>query len=167
MQQQIETYQQYLTLHNDFNEEHKNISRQITELYQLPKKFMENNQKAIQGCVAERNPNGVPHHVDMSPIGIRDFLFIIEDFKLQTMELFFEHRMHIDKCTMYVMQVNELKAKNTGKDISETKEDYVQLIPQLLEMRAGLNGLLGKAVAMAAHLETIEARWTRINSKAL
>ena len=165
MQQLKETYQQYLTLHQDFNEEHRNISRQITELYQLPKRFMETNEKAIQACVAERHPDGVPHHAELSPIGIRDFLFIVEDFKLQTMELFFEHRVHIDQCTIYVMKVNELKAQNQGKDISETNEAYVQLIPQVEELRFGLSKLLEKAVAMANQLETLETRWNRINSK--
>jgi hypothetical protein len=167
MQQHKATYQNYLSLHQDFNEEHKSISRQITELYQLPKKFMEENEKAIQTCVAERHPDGTPHHVELSPIGIRDFLFIVEDFKLQTMELFFEHRVHIDKCTVYVMKVNELKAKGKAVDFSETQEEYVQLIPQLEELRSGLNRLLEKAIAMGSRLEAIEARWNKINSQVL
>jgi FtsZ-binding cell division protein ZapB len=166
MQQLKATYQHYLNLHQDFNEEHRNISRKITSLYQLPKKFIEENEKAIQSCLAEKQADGSPHHADLSPTGIRDFLFVMEDFKLQTMELFFEHRVHIDKCTVYVMRVNELKEKHQGKDISETKDEYVELIPQLEEMISGLNGLLEKAEAMAGRLETIEARWSRINSKA-
>jgi hypothetical protein len=165
MQQHKGTYQHYLTLHQDFNEEHKSISRQITELYQLPKKFMEENEKAIQICISDRNPDGTPHHAELSPIGIRDFLFIVEDFKLQTMEMFFEHRVHIDKCTLYVMKVNELKAKSYDRDPLESQEEYVLLIPQLEELRFGLNRLLDKAVSMASHLESIEARWNRINSQ--
>jgi hypothetical protein len=166
MQQPTGTYQNYLTLHQDFNEEHRSISRQITDLYQLPKKFMEQNEKAIQQRISESSVDGAPHHVELSPIGIRDFLFIVEDFKLQTMELFFEHRVHIDKCTLYVMKVNELKAKNIGSE-SESRDQYVELIPQVEELRLGLSKLLEKAVVMAARLETIEARWNRINSQSL
>jgi hypothetical protein len=165
MQQPKESYQNYLSLHHNFNEEHRNISRQITDLYQLPKKFMEENEKAIQICVAERSSDGVPHHAEMSPIGIRDFLFIVEDFKLQTMELFFEHRVHIDKCTVYVMKVNELKAKTNGDDISEGKQEYIQLIPQLEDLISGLNCLLEKAMTMANRLKIIQNRWNSINSR--
>jgi hypothetical protein len=165
MQQLKETYQSYLSIHNDFNEEHRSISRQITDLYQLPKKFMEENEKAIQICVSENNSDGAPHHSELSPIGIRDFLFIIEDFKLQTMELFFEHRVHIDKCTMYVLKVNELRSKSQGEEPLERQDEYVQLIPQLGELRTGLSTLLEKAKAMANRLESIQTRWNRINSK--
>ena len=123
MQQLKDTYQSYLNLHQNFNEEHKSISRQITDLYQLPKNFMEENEKAIQMCLSDRKPSDAPHHVELSYHGMRDFLFIVEDFKLQTMELFFEHRVHIDKCTIYVMKVAEIQEKQAEKEIIENEED--------------------------------------------
>lgn len=167
MQQHKDTYQNYLSLHRNFNEEHRSVSRQITDLYQLPKKFMEENEKAIQSCMSERTPNGVPHHAELSHNGIRDFLFIVEDFKLQTMELFFEHRVHIDKCTIYVVKVADLQKKSDSRTTSETEAEHVKLIPQLEELQLGLKTLLEKAEAMASRLEIIQARWDRINSKAI
>src|SRR5690554_6802618 len=119
MQQIKPTYQNYLALHNGFNEEHRQISKQITDLYQLPKDFMEENERAIHDCLSTRKPNDAPHHAESSYNGTRDFLFIVEDFKLQTMELFFEHRVHIDKCTIYVMKVAELKAQQKANGLSE------------------------------------------------
>lgn len=166
MQQQKNTYQSYLNLHNEFNEKHKAISKQITDLYQLPKNFMEENEKEIQRCMSKQAQNGVPHHVELSYNGIRDFLFIVEDFKLQTMELFFEHRVHIDKCTVYVMKVAELQTKHKDEAIGKFADEYVDLIPQLNELLLGLETLLAKAEAMVTRLETIETRWERINSKA-
>lgn len=162
--QQLDTYNQYLSLHQTFNEEHRTISRQITDLYLLPKKFMEENEKAIQLCLKNRKQETVPHHAELSPFGIRDFLFTVEDFKLQTMELFFEHRLHIDKCTVYVLKVTELQDKFRSKNTPEYEEEFVKLIPQVEELRAGLNNLLVKAKQMAKQLEVIQLRWNKIKS---
>jgi hypothetical protein len=157
--QQLDTYQRYLNLHQDFNQEHKIISKRITDMYQLPKRFMEQNEKAIQKCFSEKAQDGVPHHAELSPSSVRDFLFVVEDFKLQTMELFFEHRVHIDKCTSYIMKVSELQAKYEGE------EEFVKLVPQLDDLRTGLKDLLTKAEVMVVNLDQIEKRWERISSK--
>ncbi|MES2619946.1 MAG: hypothetical protein V4615_03770 [Bacteroidota bacterium] len=165
MQQHKQTYQNYLTLHQDFNQEHRIISKQITDLYQAPKKFMEENEKAIQSCLSGKKNDGTPHHAELSYNSIRDFLFIVEDFKLQTMELFFEHRVHIDKCTIYVVKVSDLQKKFEGKEEAEGANEYIQLIPQLEDLRAGLICLLDKAEIMITNLKEIEERWSRISSK--
>ena len=159
--QQQKTYQSYISLHEEFNHEHRILSKRITDMYQLPKEFMEEHEKGIQNCLNGRVQDGAPHHSELSHNGIRDFLFIVEDFKLQTMELFFEHRVHIDKCTIYVMKVSELQNKHEKSP--EYEEECIKLIPQLEELKQGLNNLLSKAEMMVENLEQIKTRWQKIN----
>ena len=77
------------------------------------------------------------------------------------MELFFEHRVHIDKCTIYVMKVSELQNKHEKSP--EYEEECIKLIPQLEELKQGLNNLLLKAEMMVENLEQINTRWQKIN----
>ena len=160
-------YSNYLQLQQSFNEDYKCINKQILALYQLPKKFIEQNEKNIKEFVKQKSQQNIPHHVELSVCGLRDFAFELEDFKLQTMQLFFEHRGYIDRCTAHMMKLSELKQKSGSFDSSECTVDYLELIPELNGMSIGLKDIWLKARSMAVRLQKIKIRWERIKQVAV
>ena len=161
MTQQENTYDQYCNLHRQFVDEYKTISVNIAELYQLPKKFIEENAVAMDRYMAESAIPGAPDSSDGSVRSVKDFIYRIEDFKLQIMGLFFEHRGLIEKCTVYMKKVQEIKAS----DATGAEEKLTALIPELTSLRFGLKCIEEKAGGMISRLESVEGKWNIINEK--
>ncbi len=158
------TYHSYLSLQATFNQEYKVINRQIIELYQQPKKFIEENEKRIKAFIKNQPNEVIPGNAELSYKGLRDFGFELEDFKLQAMQLFFEHRSYIDKCTAFVLKINEMKAKYGDNPPAACGVEYIEFIPELHGLRMGVKDLHEKAHDMVKRLERIKERWNRINS---
>jgi hypothetical protein len=155
MLQPKDSYKNYLSLHNEFSEEHRILNKEIIELYVLPKIFIEENESAIRTFVENNSQVDIPGTAELSFRGIRDFLYKVENFKLQTMELFFEHKAYIDSCSEYVKSVAESRQ-------GESSKNYMELIPKVNELRSQLKNLHERAITMAIRLEKIESRWANI-----
>ncbi len=78
------------------------------------------------------------------------------------MSLFFEHRGLIEKCTVYMQRVHELKAMGNSADVEQS---LVALIPELTTLRFGLRCIEEKAAGMISRLESIEGKWNILNGK--
>ncbi len=162
MTQQENTYDHYCNLHRQFIDEYKTISANIAELYQLPKKFIEENAVAMDRYMAESSVPGAPDSSDGTMRGVKDFIYRIEDFKLQIMGLFFEHRGLIEKCTEYMKKVQEIKS---SADATGAEEKLTALIPELTSLRFRLKCIEEKAGGMLTRLESVEGNWKNINEK--
>lgn len=156
------SYEHYCNLHREFLDEYKAISARVAALYQMPKKFIEENAVAMDRYMADSSMPGSPDSSDNSVRNVRDFIYRIEDFKLQIMGVFFEHRGLIEKCMVYMKKVQELKA---NPEAAGTEAQYVALIPELASLRFGLKCVEEKAAGMISQLETIEGKWNSINEK--
>ena len=156
------SYAHYCNLHREFVDEYKTISTRVVALYQLPRKFIEENAIAMDRYMAESSVPGSPDGSDSTLRGLKDFIFRIEDFKQQIMGVFFEHRSLIERSTRYMMKVQELK----GNIFEENNADkFVELIPELTSLRFGLKCIEEKACGMISKLEGIEGKWNSINEK--
>ena len=162
MTQQENTYDQYCKLHRQFFDEYKVISEHVAQLYQMPKRFIEENASAMDRYMAESSMPGLPADSDGSVRSVKEFIYRIEDFKLQIMGLFFEHRMLIEKCSTYMKKVQELRFAKFNPEI---EKQFIDLIPELTALRFGLKCIQEKATGMAGRLETVEGSWSRINEK--
>ena len=155
-------YQQYCNLHRQFVDEYKSISGRVAELYKAPKQFIEENAMEMDRYMAESSMPGSPSSVDSTHIPVREFIYRIEDFKLQIMSLFFEHRGLIEKCTTYMQKVQQFKMQANEM---EMEERLVSLIPELTSLRFGLKCIEEKAAGMISRLESIEGKWNSINGQ--
>ena len=162
MTQQEKPYDQYCNLHRQFIDEYKVISSHVAELYQLPKKFIEENVAAMDRYMAESSMPGSPSDSDGSVRSVREFIYRIEDFKLQIMGLFFEHRALIEKCSVYMKKVQELRFSKFNAD---TEQKFVELMPELNSLRFGMKCIQEKAAGMASRLESVEGSWNKINER--
>ncbi len=155
-------YEHYCNLHREFLDEYRTISARVAALYQMPKKFIEENAIAMDRYMSESSMPGSPDSSGDSVRSVRDFIYRIEDFKLQIMSVFFEHRSLIEKCMAYMKKVQDLKA---NPETAGTEEQYVALIPELASLRFALKCVEEKAGGMIGQLESIEGKWNNINGK--
>lgn len=155
-------YQQYCNLHQEFINEYKTVSVRIAELYKSPKRFIEDNASDMDRFMAESMIPGSPSDMNPGLAGVREFISRIEDFKLQVMGLFFEHRMLIEKCTEYMQKVQLFKAE---ADANYMEEQLVALIPELNALRFKLKCIEEKAGGMMSRLESVESKWNAISGK--
>lgn len=153
-------YEHYCNLHRQFMAEYKTISAHVAELYQMPKKFIEENASAMDRYMAECSVPGSPDSSDGSVRSVKEFIYRIEDFKLQIMGLFFEHRALIEKCTVYMQKVQELKM---SPDTLDAEAKFTELIPELTTIRFGLKCIEEKAGGMISRLQSVEGKWNIIN----
>ena len=162
MTQPEKPYEHYCNLHREFIEEYRTISTRVVGLYQLPKKFIEDNAVAMDRYMAESSVPGAPGSADESLRGLKEFIFRIEDFKQQIMGVFFEHRTMIEKSTDYMKKVQELKGHMFEQG---NEEKFVELIPELTSLRFRLKCIEERASGMISQLESIEGKWNSINGK--
>ena len=162
MTQPEKPYEHYCNLHRQFIDEYKVISAHVAELYKMPRKFIEENASAMDRYMSESSVPGSPENSDSTTRGLTEFIYRIEDFKLQIMGLFFEHRSLIEKCTLYMQKVQELKA---GESALEAEEKLTTLIPEITALRFGLKCIEEKAGGMISRLENVEGKWNMINGQ--
>lgn len=155
-------YNHYCSLHKQFIEEYKVISSRVADLYQAPRKFIEDNAMEMDRYMAESSVPGSPGDFNPTSFNLKEFIYRVEDFKLQIMSLFFEHRALIEKCTVYMQRVHELKASGNGPEV---EHKLVELIPELTTLRFGLKCIEEKAGGMVSRLDSIEGNWNSINGK--
>lgn len=155
-------YQHYSNLHKQFIDEYKTISLRVSELYKAPKQFIEENAMEMDRFMAESSIPGAPAPNNGATINIREFIYRIEDFKLQMMGLFFEHRALIEKCTAYMQKVHQLRSMGAETDV---ENKLVEFIPELTSLRFGLKCIEEKAAGMQSRLESIEGKWNIINGR--
>lgn len=152
----------FMNLHLEFVEQFKSINSDMKTLYAMPHKFIEDNASAIDQFLATASIPGAPESFDRSVKGVKDFLYQIEDFKYQTMELFFEHRSYSDKCVEYLRRSQEIRKSNIS-GIKSTKM-LNGLMEELTALRFGLTRLREKGGEMMIQLNAIQGRWQNIKS---
>lgn len=151
----------FMNLHMEFVEQFKSINSDMKTLYAMPHKFIEENASAIDQFLANASIPGAPESFDRSVKGVKDFVYELEDFKCQTMELFFEHRAYSDKCATYLKKSQELRKSSMG--IKSTAM-INGLTEELIALRFGLNRIREKGSEMMIQLSAIQGKWKTIKT---
>jgi phage gp36-like protein len=157
-------YEYYRCVQHDFNEAYRAINKYVTELYMLPKKFVDNTGPALDRYIKNYYfpENSVSDNSNNSFSTVVDFINQLDDFTQGTIELFTEHKMHSDRSKAYMQRVSQLKEKNYGKIVSEYAVDYIELTPELTSLHKDLGKLKARADEMVNRLEKLELRWESI-----
>jgi hypothetical protein len=151
-------YEYYRCAQHDFNEAYKLLNSYVSDLYMLPKKFIENTGPALDRYIKdysfadEGKKNTTPFEA------VIDFIDQLDDFTENTMKLFNEHKMHSNKSKVYLKKVEEMNEKTTGKIVSEYAVDFIELTPELIELQKGLKKIKVSADEMVDRLESLELR---------
>ncbi len=151
----------FMNLHIEFVEQFKSINSDMKTLYAMPHKFIEENASAIDQFLANESIPGAPESFDRSVKGVKDFVYQLEDFKYQTMELFFEHRAYSDKCAAYLKKSQELRKSSMGIKSTAMLNGLTE---ELIALRFGLNRIREKGSEMMIQLSAIQGKWKTIKT---
>ena len=158
-------YEYYNELHDCFNEAFHSINQYVIDLYILPKRFIEETGPALDKFIRNQALPGVPSNPELSSRSVMDFIGQVDDFTVNTIRLFDEHRAQVDDCAAYLEKVSRLEQKCRSGKVSDCTLEYVQLTPELVRLNEGLSRIKEKAEDMVNNLERLEAKWGRIKPR--
>lgn len=155
-------FEQYNLSHHNFIEAYKMINQYVAELYQLPKKLVEDAGQALDTFCCEESGTNTNFKVENTCEVIIDFMDQVDEFTVHTIRLFNEHKKHVDETKNYIRKVSALKAKYRNGNSPKELKEYNQLAPELNNLLEELKKIKGKADDMVVRLEKLEFRWENI-----
>ena len=149
----------------DFYEAYQMVNEYIADLYNLPKKFVEEAEPAMERYMREYGEPGAPRKNVVSYPDVVDFMEQLDDLTLETLYLFKQHKMHFDKSTVYMKKVTigEMGVQKTAAATATAQKK--QLISELSVLNAGLMDIKTKADEMVEKMERLEMKWFRLKKK--
>ncbi len=157
--------EQYNLSHHNFVEAYKMINEYVAELYQLPKKLVEDAGSALDTFCSEDSKSATNIKVEKSCRVVIDFMDQLDEFTLQTIQLFNEHKQHVDATRIYIRNVYAIQAKSGLDNTSKEMQTYNELALELNKLLEGLREIKVKADEMIGRLEKLELRWENIKVK--
>ena len=148
--------------HGNFTEAYKMVNEYVTELYLLPKMFLDETWATMDKLTTGRT---APHHSEKTnkPLAAAvKFMDQLDEFTVQTIALFNQHMKHIDATEVYMRKVTLMKAKHIGKNLWEHETEYAALSPELNKLMDGLREIKLNADDTLVRLESLEIKWEDI-----
>ncbi len=161
-------YEYYRCVQHDFNEAYKMVDSYVRDLYVLPKKFVENTGPALDNYIKDYHSGSNKLKITTPYDAVLDFIDQLDEFTEDTLQLFEEHKVYSEKRKNYLNKVENLKARTSGKIVSEFAVDFIELTPEVSELQKGLKKIKLHADEMVDKLERLELRWEslRVNARA-
>lgn len=158
-------YEYYRCMQHDFNEAYKLVNNYVSDLYNLPKSFVDSTGPVLDRYIREYS-FAEPRHESTSFENVMEFIEQLDDFTEKTLELYKQHKIHSDKSKKYLNKVADLNENNCGKIVSEYAVEFVELTPELTKLSHELKQIKERADEMVSKLEKLELRWARLGIKA-
>lgn len=157
--------EQYNLSHHNFIEAYKMINEYVAELYQLPKKLVEDAGNVLDTFCCEDSKPSASIKVERSCRVVIDFMDQLDDFTVNTIQLFNEHKKHVDETRKYIRKVSALQTKYKESNSINVIEECNHLTEELNNLLKGLRLIKEKADEMVSRLEKLELRWESIKVK--
>lgn len=156
-------YEQYHLNHSNFVEAYKMVNEYVTELYRLPKQFLEETEGAINAVSAKHFTPKSPSSTDKSLRVVVEFMDQLEEFTMSTISLFNEHMKHIEATEVYMKKVIVMDSQ--ASKAPAALAEYVNLTPEVNKLMDGLKEIKVKADDTLNWLERLELNWEEIQVK--
>ena len=157
--------EQYNLSHHNFVEAYKMINEYVADLYQLPKKLVEDAGNALDNFCCEDSMSSTNIKLEKSCRVVIDFMDQLDEFTLQTIQLFNEHKKHVDATRIYIRKVYAIQAKPGINNASKEMQACNELTLELNKLLDGLREIKVKADEMVSRLEKLELRWENVRVK--
>ncbi len=160
-----EAYEHYHLTHTNFVEAYKMVNEYVTELYRLPKKFLDETEGTMNSVSSKHLSAKAPSANDMSMRVVADFMSQLDEFTMHTIGLFNEHMKHIDETEAYLFNAKALEAKQKGSSWTAFASEYSDLTPKVDELMVGLKQIKERADDTLVWLEKLEVKWEDVRDR--
>ncbi len=154
-------YEHYNLSHSNFVAAYKLINEYVTDLYMMPKHFSEEAGKVMDVIHREYAIPQAPEKSNETFRSVLEFVKQLDAFTLHTINLFNEHKAHLDWSEVYMNNVERMK--NAGEVISDL--EYSELAEEVNELLSGLRMIKEKADKTIEWLDQLDVRWESIREK--
>lgn len=154
----------YQLTHSNFVEAYKMVNDYVTELYRLPKQFLDETEGTMNMITSKHFTPKSPSANDKSMRVVADFMDQLDEFTMHTIGLFNEHMKHIDETEAYMKKVMTIESKVNFTDEEGFAAEYQPLLPQVNSLMKGLKEIKERADDTLAWLEKLEIKWEDIQS---
>lgn len=158
-------YENYHLTHGNFVEAYKMVNDYVTELYKLPKQFLDETEGTMNLLNSTHFAPKSPSVKDKSMRIVVDFMDQLDEFTMHTIDLFNDHMKHIDETQAYLIKVKDIESKQTGKNTPEVAKEYTSLTPKVAELMDGLKQIKVRADETLSWLEKLEVKWEDVQVK--
>ncbi len=152
-------YEQYHLTHSNFIEAYRMVNEYVTELYRLPKQFLDETEGAINAVSNKHFTPKSPSSNDKSMRVVVEFMDQLDEFTMHTINLFNEHMKHIEATEVYMKKVIILDTQNAGNKAVAKAGEYSRLIPEVNNLMDGLKDIKVRADETLSWLERLEMNW--------
>lgn len=158
-------YENYHLTHSNFVEAYKMVNEYVTELYKLPKRFLDETEGTMNLISAKQFAPKSPSASDSSVRVVVDFMNQIDEFTQHTIGLFNKHMDHIDETEAYMQKAAALEQKIDIKNPGEYANEYAALTPRVNELMQGLKQIKERADETLGWLKQLELQWEDVQVK--
>lgn len=158
-------FEQYHLTHGNFVEAYKMVNDYVTELYKLPKQFLDETEGTMNLLTGRHFAPKAPSANDSSMRVIVNFMDQLDEFTMHTIGLFNEHMKHIDETEVYMRKVIALDSKFDERNPLQYAKEYTSLTPKVNELMEGLKDIKTKADDTLVWLEKLEVKWEDVQVK--
>ncbi len=155
----------YHLTHGNFVEAYKMVNDYVTELYKLPKQFLDETEGTMNLLTSTHFAPKSPSAKDKSMRIVVDFMDQLDEFTMHTINLFNDHMKHIDETQVYLNKIKAIESKLKGKGTPEVAQEYTSLTPKVNELMEGLKQIKVRADETLSWLEKLEVKWEDVQVK--
>jgi hypothetical protein len=154
-------YENYNLNHSNFVGAYKLINEYVTDLYLLPKQFADDAGRVMDTISNQYAIPQAPQDSNATLRAVLDFVNQLDGLTMHTVNLFNEHKLHIDQTEVYMRQVESLKINN--EEVSDL--EYSELAAEVSDLMKGLKSIKEKADKTIEWLDRLEERWEQIKTE--
>lgn len=154
-------YEHYNLSHSNFVAAYKLINEYVTDLYMMPKQFAEDAGKVMDTITKEYAIPQSPENSNECFRAVLEFVNQLDAFTLHTINLFNEHKTHIDCSEVYMKNVEKMRMSSEPVNDLE----YSELAAEVTDLLNGLRTIKEKADKTIEWLDQLDARWDGIKER--
>ena len=156
-------YEDYRKAHQEFMKAYKLLYEDVSSFSLLPEKFIQQAEPVIDNYLSKPVDSRAEQRLGLQVI--TDFISKFYVFMDEATEMFTEHQALAGHAMRYLEKVSFLNRKNQDQYIRDCEDDYLQLMPELNNLREILYMVRDKVDTTSRDLSRIKPTWERIKDR--
>ena len=156
-------YEDYRKAHHDFMKAYKGLYGDVSSFSMLPEKFIQQAEPVIDLYLSKATDASAQQRIGLQVIS--EFISNFYVFMDEATEMFTEHQALAGHTIRYLEKVSFLNRKNQDRYIRDCEDDYLQLMPDLENLREILYMVRDKVDTTSRNLDRLKPVWERIKDR--